>query len=164
MTTKTQTRSPALDQISLRVLVGTVDFDKASKMAKRMGTAIPTLSEFIRILYSDYRLYDKLKGDWYWLGDGPNSLPAGPYKIEHFKGSIRPVSEKTYQRLLVEDRAYVYRGAGAMVLGIGIFPHRSLSISQSDNRTVASVAFIDTTEMLVQARAALARLKRESLE
>ena len=127
---------------------------------------IATLSEFIRALKYDPKLYEKVKGDWYWVNDQPEFTIPGYYRINYERGSISIVSPFDLKNIPLDERAYVWRCDGMLMLLIkGDDASRRLELGGSDifDGVPVAVAVINVSDMekvMAKGREAIQRLKR----
>ncbi len=139
---------------------------EAREIAERMGSRLPTLSEFIRALKYDPKLYEKVKGDWYWVNDQPEFTIPGYYRINYERGSISIVSPFDLKNIPLDERAYVWRCDGMLMLLIkGDDASRRLELGGSDifDGVPVAVAVINVSDMekvMAKGREAIQRLKR----
>lgn len=166
--TKPITRS-AVAPVPISVLDKELNYWGAQLLAKDMGRRLPTLQEFITALKANPRLYEKSKGDGYWLGDMPYLEFPFLSKINYNEGRIESIPVADYQRLPPEQRAWVYNhGIGPIVLSVMSNSSASgprLEISTVHNESMARIALVDPLDvlaesLLVESQKALAKLRR----
>lgn len=118
--------SKQVRQISVERQITLLDqrenFADSKKVAAEFGGRLPTKTEFIKAL-KDPKFYEEARGTWYWLSDDPGLKISGASKIDYEKGDIVSVSQKEYDALPREQRAWAYKGSGPLALGVDYYDY-----------------------------------------
>jgi hypothetical protein len=152
MTKNTKTAEKSIHILETEI---PIRFDQALSIARKEGGEIAHLSDFIRELNpetgSSIKLYKKLKGREFWLGDYTPSKTAFPAhcKIDYENCTIKGTEDiNTWFKLAPEQKILVFNGEGPFSLKIcdELSPNQRFILYVSNTSltvgSISSVAFL----------------------
>ncbi len=152
--------------LPIKILLTDASFSESNEIARGMNSRLPTFSEFIRALKDDPGLYERARGDWYWVGNESGFNLQGYHRINYEKGSVSFVSERDRRIIPTRELAYIWKCEKPLMMLIrNVGESRRLDIGDGNAEPgePVFVAVIDTShveKILTPGRAALERLKR----
>jgi hypothetical protein len=124
----------------IQIVNQSANYQDSKRIAAENGGRLVTLKEFITALKTDSTLFDRSRRNWYWLGDEPGLKLSGYCKIDYENGTIASISEKKWNALPLEEKAYAYEGNGPLALYIDYYGRGVRRLDVDANDVPANVA------------------------
>lgn len=161
---KIQQPNPVQDPNKIILLDQRVNFHEAKLKASKTNYRLPTLKDFIAALKDGSEVYNKFKGNWYWIEGLPKVEISGKCRIDYEKCAFEEISEEKWQALPVNQRAIVWpgEGQGTVLLICGDADCRLVVLAGYNPEFNIRLALVEDESAIALSkwRATLLRLKR----